>query len=49
MKLSRLDVRNAVDCPECGAPAGDNCVGKRHIREANHQSRINAASKLTQP
>ncbi len=39
---SRSEVRS-VPCPECGAPAGENCVGtRRNERHANHQARINA-------
>lgn len=50
---SREDVR-LVDCPECGAPSGEPCRGRRSTRngkpwqrKANHLTRVNYFSMLT--
>jgi hypothetical protein len=44
MYLSRTDVRWAVDCPECGAPIGKNCVKADMTRRiSNHAGRLNKA------
>ena len=38
---SRLDVR-LVECPECHAGPGEQCRGRRGLRLANHQARVNS-------
>jgi hypothetical protein len=45
-KIDRLDVR-AVYCPECKAAPGEPCVRADGApRAANHQTRVNLASRM---
>ena len=44
---NRDEVRDAADCPRCGAEAGWNCVGVRgKTRESNHRERVEAAEMV---
>lgn len=47
-KMGRREVRDAVQCPECGAAKASACVGARaKPRTANHQGRVVAAEAAT--
>jgi hypothetical protein len=43
----RDEVREATDCPRCGAKAGWNCIGVRgKARASNHVERVDAAQSI---
>lgn len=39
--VTRSDVRS-VRCPECSAPSGGHCRGRRKARVSNHAERVDA-------
>jgi hypothetical protein len=40
------EVRAAVSCPRCGAPAGERCREGGRLRQANHAQRVGKAEML---
>jgi hypothetical protein len=40
------EVTRSVECPACGAPAGEHCRGRRGPRTSNHFARVELAVEL---
>lgn len=47
--MKRAEKVRRVTCPECGAEPGTRCADGDRTREANHQSRIRAHSRVFPP